>query len=151
MIVPSLPKTSSPLVFGRQKPSERIVHTTLASIPHTLSPLHASTQVTDPNKSKELAARKTSSRAKSQAVKLAKTIIEQADSEVMEVDVGEPFQPLDLPEHLKDHSYSLYNPVEGEKLVKPRTGSFKMSTNIPPARVSYAPQVSVYARMWLFE
>ena len=71
---------------------------------------------------------------------LSRTVVQPADSEAMEVDVGQPVQKQELPKHLKDHSYSLYNPEEGEKQ---RLNSENLSflCSIPPARLSYAPQV----------
>jgi len=73
---------------------------------------------------------------------LTRTVIQPADSE-MEVDVvGQPLQSLNLPAHLKDHCYSLYNPEEGERMTKMETGGIRITSTIPPARLSYAPQVS---------
>ncbi len=85
-------------------------------------------------------------RAKSKAVLQAKSLVHQLDDVVMEIDVVGTPDPLiyriELPSHLKDHTYSLYNPVDGVKNTKPRIGTYK-SANIPPARVSYAPPVSI--------
>ncbi len=82
--------------------------------------------------------------AKSEAVQLAKSLLEQADFDGMEIDVvgTSPPEPIELPLHLRDHTYSLYNPVDGERTAKPKIGSYKPA-NIPPARVSYAPPVSI--------
>ena len=63
---------------------------------------------------------------------------------MMEVDVGQPLLSLNLPAHLKDHSYSLYNPEEGDRIVKTKTAGVRITSTIPPARLSYAPQVSRY-------
>lgn len=70
---------------------------------------------------------------------LNRTVVQPAESETMEVDVGQPIQRLELPKHLKDHSYCIYNPEEGEK----QSGNIDRSSvsTIPPARLSYAPQV----------
>lgn len=70
---------------------------------------------------------------------LHRTVVQPAESEAMEVDVGEPIQRLELPKHLKDHSYCIYNPEEGEKQLANIDRSSVSS--IPPARLSYAPQV----------
>lgn len=70
---------------------------------------------------------------------LHRTVVQPAESEAMEVDVGQPIQRLELPKHLKDHSYCIYNPEEGERqLSNIDRSSF---SSIPPARLSYAPQV----------
>ena len=71
---------------------------------------------------------------------LSRTVVQPAESEAMEVDVGQPVQKLQLPKHLKDHSYSLYNPEEGERQRVNRR-DFAFVSSIPPARLSYAPQV----------
>lgn len=83
------------------------------------------------------------SKAKSQAVQHAKTLVDQAENEAMEVDVVGVPERMELPLHLLDHTYSLYNPVNGERMLKLKIGPYK-SNNIPPARVSFAPQVSYY-------
>ena len=73
---------------------------------------------------------------------LSRTVVQPAESEAMEVDVGQPIQKLELPKHLKDHSYSLYNPEEGEKQRLSSRSTVPTSVcSIPPARLSYAPQV----------
>ena len=72
---------------------------------------------------------------------LSHTVVQPAESEAMEVDVGQPIQKLELPKHLKDHSYSTYNPEEGEKQLESPDGSSPSVSSIPPARLSYAPQV----------
>lgn len=70
---------------------------------------------------------------------LTKTLVEPVDAEPMDLDVGEPFQILELPPHLKDHSYSRYNPEEGKRIASQQAMSIKVLSGIPPARVSYAP------------
>ncbi len=86
-------------------------------------------------------------RAKSKAVLQAKSLVQQSDEDAMEVDVVGTHEPLiyriELPPHLRDHTYSLYNPVDGVKATKSRVGISK-SASIPSVRVSYAPPVSVH-------
>ena len=72
---------------------------------------------------------------------LSRTVVQPAESEAMEVDVGHPVQKMKLPRHLNDHSYSLYNPEEAEKQRIVVTRTFSFVSSIPPARLSYAPQV----------
>ncbi len=75
--------------------------------------------------------------------KLSQTLIEHEEAGSTDiVDVGEPFQLLELPVHLKDHCYSRYNPEEGEKLSQSKPKNLRINSSIPPARVSYAPKVS---------
>ena len=70
-----------------------------------------------------------------------RTVVQPAESEAMEVDVGQPVQKMKLPKHLRDHSYSLYNPEEAEKQRVLNATNFSFISTIPPARLSYAPQV----------
>ena len=70
-----------------------------------------------------------------------RTVVQPAESEAMEVDVGQPVQKMKLPKHLRDHSYSLYNPEEAEKQRVLGATNFSFISTIPPARLSYAPQV----------
>ena len=72
---------------------------------------------------------------------LSRTVVQPAESEAMEVDVGQPVQKMKLPKHLKDHSYSLYNPEEAEKHRLLSARNFSFVSSIPPTRLSYAPQV----------
>ena len=72
---------------------------------------------------------------------LNRTVVQPAESEAMEVDVGQPVQKMKLPKHLRDHSYSLYNPEEAEKQRVLSASNFSFISTIPPARLSYAPQV----------
>lgn len=151
IIVPKQPKRgfTSPLLLGKQKATtDKVVHTTLASIPSVLpntpSPLHTSILMTkSASFRKELPRLSTRSATKLslQTMPQAKTLVEPAENEFTEIDVGEPFQILDLPPHLKDHCYSRYNPEEGERIAKLKGLNLKISSSIPPARVSYAPQV----------
>ena len=138
---------SSPLLLSRQKTK---VQTTLASIPapsptptSSSSTLTASlttpSQSSTPTTKKEGGSAKLSARTAAKQQHLTKTLVEPVDAEPMDLDVGEPFTILELPPHLRDHSYSCYNPVEGEKVAKQRPQSIRVLSGIPPARVSYAP------------
>jgi SNF2 family DNA or RNA helicase len=55
----------------------------------------------------------------------------------MEIDVGQTVEPLELPEHLKDHTYCVYNPTVCN-VVRPST---ERTGTIPVERLSYAPEV----------
>ena len=72
---------------------------------------------------------------------LNRTVVQPAESEAMEVDVGQPIQRMKLPTHLKDHSYSLFNTEEAEKQRIISASNFSFISSIPPTRLSYAPQV----------
>jgi len=136
---------SSPLILMKQNKatSDLVVHTTLASIPpSTPSPLTTSTRSTRSKFKQDLPSSRALLKNLQLPKELTRTIVQPADSEMMEVDVGQPLLSLNLPTHLKDHSYSLYNPEEGERIVKTRTGGIRITSTIPPARLSYAPQVS---------
>ena len=136
---------SSPLILIKQNKatSDLVVHTTLASIPpSTPSPLTTSTRSTRSKFKQDLPSSRALLKNLQLPKELTRTIVQPADSEMMEVDVGQPLLSLNLPTHLKDHSYSLYNPEEGERIVKTRTGGIRITSTIPPARLSYAPQVS---------
>ena len=122
-----LPRTSltSPLILQRQNKLPNIIHSTLASIPMRPSRVELKsemrrTMVHTPRSSKML-----------------KTLIQPADSEPMEVDVGQPVQRLEYPPHLKDHTYCIYNPEEGDTIAR----LYSHTGSIPPVRLSYAPQV----------
>lgn len=153
VVVPKQPKNAtgsftSPLLLSRQKTK---VSTTLASIPTPSSSLSrpppattptAATQATSSSPSttkKEGVAARMSTRTAAKQHHLARTLIEPIDAEPMDVDVGEPFQILELPPHLRDHSYSRYNPEEGERILKHQVQNLRVFSGIPPARVSYAP------------
>lgn len=88
------------------------------------------TRSTDPKVSSRTAAKHNS--------QFAHTLVDHEEAEL--VDVGRPFQIVELPPHLKEHDYSLYNPEEGEKVTRDK--NMRIVSNIPPSRVSYAPQVS---------
>ena len=136
---------SSPLILIKQNKatSDLVVHTTLASIPpSTPSSLTTSTRSTRSKFKQDLPSSRALLKNLQLPKELTRTIVQPADSEMMEVDVGQPLLSLNLPTHLKDHSYSLYNPEEGERIVKTRTGGIRITSTIPPARLSYAPQVS---------
>ena len=112
----------------------------------SLPALKGSLQLKDPVEKK----RKTPSRksahqvtpsATSDANQLNRTVVQPAESEAMEVDVGQPVQKMKLPKHLRDHSYSLFNPDEAEKQRILSATNFSFISTIPPARLSYAPLV----------
>lgn len=136
--VPKSSSFTSPLVLSRQRDPAAML-APVASIPKASYP----EQVTPNTTAIPTASKRTA--AKHHRAQLSQTLVEQEDMEPMDVDVGKPFQLLELPRHLRDHSYSCYNPEEGERLVTgtSRPKSFRVSSSIPPARVSYAPQVSI--------
>ena len=146
-IVPKQTSTStftSPLVLGRGKKQQAdMLHAPLASVPRAPSPLHTATKSVT-TRGGALKKMSTRTAAKLQNSQLAKTLIENEESETMEVDVGQPFQTFELPKHLRDHCYSRYNPEEGERLSLAKGKNLRVISSIPPARVSYAPQVSVF-------
>ena len=141
---------TSPLLLSRQKKAK--VSSTLASIPTATgitvvtaadhsSPLTSTGTMTTPQSrgKREGGGTRMSTRTAAKQHHLTKTLVEPVDAEPMDLDVGEPFQILELPPHLKDHSYSRYNPEEGERIARQQTMSIKVLSGIPPARVSYAP------------
>ena len=153
VVVPKQPKNvaggfTSPLLLARQKTK---VAPPLASVPtpsHSrslLPPTNASTTTVTlastplSTARKEAGSARMSTRTAAKQHHLAKTLVEPVDAEPMDVDVGEPFQILELPPHLKDHSYSRYNPEEGERILKQQAQNIRVFSGIPPARVSYAP------------
>lgn len=69
------------------------------------------------------------------------TLVQPSENEATEVDVGEPVQHLERPAHLRDHAYSIYNPQEGENIALGAQRSIRVTSTIPPIRLSYAPQV----------
>ena len=133
-----------PLVLGKQQR----VHASLASVPRAPSPLRTSV-TKDAGSSSKVSSR---TAAKRQSSLMTKTLVEHDDVESMDVDVGQPFQMIELPPHLRDHGYSRYNPEEGEKLAAfiaaaggsggRGRGSGRANSSIPPNRMSYAPTVS---------
>ena len=159
VVVPKQPKNSgiggftSPLLLSRQKKSK--VSTTLASIPTAAVTMAMMANLSSPLTSTQVGTTAPLSRAKrdggsglrmstrtaAKQQHLVKTLVEPVDAEPMDLDVGEPFQILELPPHLKDHSYSCYNPDEGERIARQKAMSIKVFSGIPPARVSYAPPV----------
>lgn len=137
---------SSPLILQKQtKAQSDLVNASLASIStSTPSPLtmSISTRSTRSRLKQDVGSSGASLKNLQHLKELTRTVIQPADSE-MEVDVvGQPLQSLNLPAHLKDHCYSLYNPEEGERMTKMETGGIRITSTIPPARLSYAPQVS---------
>ena len=151
IVVPKQQKRgfTSPILLGKQKvTTDKVVHTTLASIPsllpNTPSPLHTSMLMTKPMSSRKEPIRlstRTAAKHTLHSVSQGRTLVKPAENEFTEIDVGKPFQILDLPPHLKDHCYSRYNPEEGKKVAQLKGLSLKINSSIPPARVSYAPQV----------
>lgn len=140
------PGFTSPLVLSRQRDLPVTQAATITSVPSTqLAPISGPTSPPSSSSSKRTA-------AKHQRAQLSQILVEQEAVELMDVDVGKPFQMLELPPHLKDHSYSCYNPEEGDKMVVGDVGKGKgyrvSSSTIPPARVSYAPQVSDTKGRW---
>ena len=153
VVVPKQPKNitgsfTSPLLLSRQKTK---VSTTLASVPTPSSSLSRLPPTTTPTTTtqgtntplsttkREGVGVRMSTRTAAKQQHLARTLIEPVDAEPMDVDVGEPFQILELPPHLRDHSYSRYNPEEGERILKHQMQNLRVFSGIPPARVSYAP------------
>ena len=157
VVIPKQPKNgsfTSPLLLSRQKTK---VKTALISVPQASSSASVSLSLT-PSLSTSLSSTSSkkggtplivfkregggtrmSTRAAAKQQHLTKTLVEPVDTEPMDLDVGEPFQILELPPHLRDHSYSRYNPEEGDKVTKQRTQNIRTYSSIPPARVSYAP------------
>ena len=157
VVIPKQPKNgsfTSPLLLSRQKTK---VKTALTSVPQASSSASVSLSLT-PSLSTSLSSTSSkkggtplivfkregggtrmSTRAAAKQQHLTKTLVEPVDTEPMDLDVGEPFQILELPPHLRDHSYSRYNPEEGDKVTKQRTQNIRTYSSIPPARVSYAP------------
>jgi hypothetical protein len=127
----TLLRQTSPILLGRQRDHAALV----SAISKGPSPLHATSKATPTG-----IAPKISSRTAAKSSQLSLTLVEQEGVESMDVDVGKPFQMMELPAQLKDHDYSLYNLEEGEKVAKGK--NMRISSNIPPSRVSYAPKVS---------
>ena len=102
-----------------------------ASIPQCPSPL----QLTTTKMSSRTAAKLQGS--------ANQTLIEHED---MDVDVvGEEACPIvEVPPHLRDHTYSHFNPEEGVRAVSGKPQNLRVFSSIPPSRVSYAPRVSMY-------
>ena len=62
--------------------------------------------------------------------------------DMVDIDVGQPVRYCELPPHLRDHNYSLYNPEEGlSREMRQLAPDAQFSCNIPPARLSYAPVI----------
>ena len=148
--LPLLSSTSStPNILARQpRLPGLVVQTTLASVPSTIptaspigvgvaparkeAPLRVSTRPSRKPRYLEL--------SKTHA-ELSRTVIKPAESEPMDVDVGQPVQRLEYPAHLRDHTYCIYNPAEGENIARIIAQNFHVACTIPPARLSYAPQI----------
>ena len=128
---------NGPVLLGSKQP---LIH---ASVPQYPSPLHhaSSTKATPTSASSSA---KISSRT---AAKMAQGLTNQTlvDHEELDVDVvGDGgVLMMELPAHLRDHAYSYYNPEEGEKLASGAPRSLRVTSSIPPSRVSYAPKVVV--------
>ena len=157
----TLPGFTSPLVLSRQRDSSGTTPTILATIPglpsSQLAPISGS--LISPGAGGGAAAASASSAnvplsegskrsvAKRQRAQLSQILVDQeVVTEEMEVDVGKPLYMVELPVHLHDHTYSFYNPEEGEKMgaltgMSAALKSSRGASTIPPARVSYAPQV----------
>ena len=156
VMVPRMtPLSKSPLILNRHgRTQNQVVRTTLASLsagqqstPPSSKPSSLCVSLSLPslrNVQQGIHHKRKTPTRKSHLLdlgqQLSRTVVQPAESEAMEVDVGQPIQRLALPKHLKDHSYSLYNPEEGEKLRQSDAG-FTPVSSIPPARLSYAPQV----------
>lgn len=168
VVIPKQPKNgaavgsvgfTSPLLLSRQKKAAK-VSSTLVSIPSASggitvvsaaaaaagdrsSPVTSTGTMTTPQsrgRSREgSGGTRMSTRTAAKQQHLTRTLVEPVDAEPMDLDVGEPFQILELPPHLRDHSYSCYNPEEGERIASQQAVSIKVFSGIPPARVSYAP------------
>ena len=135
---------SSPLLLGR-KSTDLTVQTTLASVPMATTSVTPSVVSTRP-----YTPRMTSSSLSATTRMTSKlTVVQPAETEPMDLDVGQPVCPVELPSHLKEHGYCLYNPEEGERVagLRGRGGwgagqkEVRVLSNIPPVRLSYAPQV----------
>ena len=158
VVIPKQPKNgaavsgggfTSPLLLSRQKKTK--VSSTLVSVPTAtgvtvamasspLTSVQVGTMTTPQSVGKrEGGGTRMSTRTAAKQHHLTKTLVEPVDAEPMDLDVGEPFQILELPPHLKDHSYSCYNPEEGERIAGQQVMNIKVFSGIPPARVSYAP------------
>ena len=155
MVPRTTPLSKSPLILNRHgRTQNQVVRTTLASLsagqqstPPSSKPSSLCVSLSLPslrNVQQGIHQKRKTPTRKSHLLdlgqQLSRTVVQPAESEAMEVDVGQPIQRLALPKHLKDHSYSLYNPEEGEKLRQSDAG-FTPVSSIPPARLSYAPQV----------
>ena len=141
----SLLRQPGPLLLG--KPGDHA--SLMATIPKGPSPLHSASKAMPFGVAPKMSSRTAAKNSQP-------TLVEREGVESMDVDVGKPFQMMELPPHLKEHDYSLYNLEEGEKLAKGR--NLRITSNIPPSRVSYAPKVrEVYCEtcekwdLWEFE
>lgn len=161
MVPRTITHSHSPLILGRQsRVHDPVVNTTLASIPSPLSLSERSTPalVSKPALPSFLSLRQsqegrrkrdTPVRASAQlasgrlelAQQLSRTVVQPAESEAMDVDVGQPVVKMELPPHLTDHSYSIYNPEEAERQKESFAQGHQVACSIPPARLSYAPQL----------
>jgi len=162
----TLPGFTSPLVLSRQRDSSGTAPTILTTIPglsstqlvpvtrSSVPPTSggATTASVAANAPSNGGSKRTA--AKRQRAQLSQVLVDQeVATEGMELDVGKPLHMVELPDHLVDHTYSFYNPEEGEK-VGPFLGrsavvkSSRGASTIPPARVSYAPQVRVGGVGW---
>lgn len=133
---------ANPLILQRPKTaSELTVQTTLASVPTGPAPASISRRSASKNGTPARASAKVAAESPTCFELLKKTVVSPAETESMEVDVGQPVKRLEFPPHLRDHTYCIYNPEEGDVMKKARMKNIRVVSNIPPARLSYAPQV----------
>lgn len=133
----SLVVGNSPLVLGGGVAKQSLVQATVPQFP---SPLHHTASSTGVVSSAVKMSARTAAKNASN-----RTLIEHEEAESMDVDVvgGGTCVMVELPPHLRDHTYSHYNPEEGGKTtVLGRPRAIRVTSSIPPSRVSYAPKVS---------
>lgn len=145
----SLSAFTSPLVLSRQRDSS-------ANAPVSIVPTLSSTQLTPISGSLSSPAavnpvafsaskRTTAKRQRAQLTQILSDPQGVAAADSTDCEIGKAFSMEEVPSHLIDHTYSFYNPGEGEKIapcVTVMTGKMSRSAStIPPVRVSYAPQV----------
>ena len=68
---------------------------------------------------------------------MSTTVVQPVDQEPMDIDVGLSSNRMELPSHLSDHNYCIYNPV----VTVTRQPPLDAVLNIPSERLSYAPEV----------
>ena len=131
-IIGKTPQRSSTNINSRQL---------LNSLPSSTNPMMSTIKPTDTMKKRSPQSSTASlSLPSSKIAKICEsmsTLIKPIDQEPMDIDVGETPPSLDLPCHLKDHNYSIYNPVV-PSFPRPLPESIP---TIPSERLSYAPEV----------